>query len=350
MLVLIVVTAATVLAAFVASYQKQLQTQEAQTHNRNLESLRVLSVDPTPTTAVTSGTGTASTATFSTTANSSGVVTASGTGFGTTGDAITLSFGSTPLTPTSCSVGMFAMTTITTTPAGAFTCLVRIPLGYVGSTPFAATDATTPLDTITLHVVASPAIGVVAFTIASLSVNPSSVTAILVESAPLLNYTITGDITGSLNLSQGAPSQFTIGTFGEAKLVVSLWSNPDVFLSLNTYIKVELLTTLDNDFSQVFVPPVAVAQISTIQSLVNGTPVTLPLLDGSKSFPTGNSTLVAWSWGVSGTGSCAGQFVGEQVALTGCPTDAHTTETYVATLTTTDSSGLIATSTVSFSY
>jgi len=44
MLVLIVVAASIAFAAFVASYQKQLQTQENATNQRNLESLRVLSL------------------------------------------------------------------------------------------------------------------------------------------------------------------------------------------------------------------------------------------------------------------------------------------------------------------
>ena len=44
MLVLIVVAASIALAAFVASYQKQLQAQQAESHERNLESLRVLDV------------------------------------------------------------------------------------------------------------------------------------------------------------------------------------------------------------------------------------------------------------------------------------------------------------------
>jgi len=46
MLVLIVVVAATSLAIFVAQYQKQLQSQEALTHARNLEDLTVLHVAP----------------------------------------------------------------------------------------------------------------------------------------------------------------------------------------------------------------------------------------------------------------------------------------------------------------
>jgi len=44
MLVLIVVAASIALAAFIASYQKQLQTQEAASQQRNLESLKVLNI------------------------------------------------------------------------------------------------------------------------------------------------------------------------------------------------------------------------------------------------------------------------------------------------------------------
>jgi flagellin-like protein len=45
-LVLIVVSAATVFAAFVAGYQSQVQAEEAASHLRSLESLKVLSVSP----------------------------------------------------------------------------------------------------------------------------------------------------------------------------------------------------------------------------------------------------------------------------------------------------------------
>jgi len=44
MLVVIVVSAATLLAAFVATYQKQLQTEETFTHDQNLESIHLLSL------------------------------------------------------------------------------------------------------------------------------------------------------------------------------------------------------------------------------------------------------------------------------------------------------------------
>jgi len=44
MLVLIVVAASIALAAFVASYQKQLQAQQAESHARSLESLKVLDI------------------------------------------------------------------------------------------------------------------------------------------------------------------------------------------------------------------------------------------------------------------------------------------------------------------
>ncbi len=48
MLVLIVIGAAVAFAAFVATYEKQLLTQEAVNHDRALESIRVLTVTPVP--------------------------------------------------------------------------------------------------------------------------------------------------------------------------------------------------------------------------------------------------------------------------------------------------------------
>ena len=45
MLIVIVVTAATLLAAFVASYQKQVQNQEAYAHEQSLESIKILGLE-----------------------------------------------------------------------------------------------------------------------------------------------------------------------------------------------------------------------------------------------------------------------------------------------------------------
>ncbi len=53
MLILIVVSAATLLAAFVASYQAQLQKQESYSHDQSLESIHILSVNTTLNTAGT---------------------------------------------------------------------------------------------------------------------------------------------------------------------------------------------------------------------------------------------------------------------------------------------------------
>jgi len=232
--------------------------------------------------------------------------------------------------------------------------LVPIPLGYIGPTLFTATDNMNAANDVSFNVAASQTttIGLMGLTIASLSINPSSVTGILINNAPLLDYNVSGDMTGSLNLTQGAPYQFTIGAEGEVTVTAYLWSNPDVFLYLNTFIKVQFLTVLTNEFTQVFVSPVAVAQVGTIQSYGGSPPgpETLPLLDGSKSFPSGNATLVSWSWAVDGSGSCALQYGGQEVALSSPCTSHSPPVSYDATLTITDSNGLSATASVSFSY
>ena len=248
MLVLIVVTAATAFAAFVATYQKQVQTQQAQAHARSLESLRVLGVHPT---------------------------------------------------------------------AAAGSTITRINL-----------------------------------TIASLSVESSGVTGILIDDAPLLVYTATGDISGALNLS--APIAFTIVAFGQVLISASFPSNP-IPLDLTKYIKIEVLTSLDNSFIQVFVPPTAIAQVSTIQTFAGGVPATVPLLDGSESFPMGNATIVSWTWtvtpvGTSPTPSCAGSFAGEQVVVPHTCQALGTPVNYYANLTATDSTGLLGKSSTVFSY
>jgi flagellin-like protein len=210
MLVIIVVTAATLLAAFVASYQKQLQAEQAFTHDQNLESLRILGLNTT-------------------------VRNGSYTTFG--------------------------------------------------------------------------------FTLASKYVNPSSVLNITINSQPLkfFNWSDVAEGTkghfrgGALNLSpfeevyialdlNPASSNFSFFGIGSVPL-------PNHYLVFNVY------TLLQNDFTQIYLPPTPLAVVSDID-LSAGNPITL--LDGSTSFQSGgNSSIVDWAWTVTG-----GSFISTVTAIT----------------------------------
>lgn len=201
-LILIVVSAATLLAAFVASYQKQLQTEESFTHDQSLESIHILGL----TTAVSGGNYT--------------------------------KFG---------------------------------------------------------------------FTLASKYVNPSIILDISINSEPLKHFNWT-------DLSTSQSGRFTLGQdlnlspFEEVSITLNLDPPNDTYSFLNNtslpqpdqYLTFNVYTVLQNDFTQVFLPPTPLAVVSEIDPSGNN-PITL--LDGSMSFQPGtNTSLVSWGWTVSGGG------------------------------------------------
>ena len=213
MLIVIVVAAAVALAAFVASYQKQLQSEEAQSQQRSLESLKILSISPV-------------------------------------------------LDPTNSSLW----------------------------------------DNFT-------------FVLASEYVNPSIVDAISLNGQPLKVYwvsNLTSPIGPPIAYSGSVP--FTLAPRQEVVVAVNLtapggdytWYSvyDDSFLLTTTdYIELSVYTALQNTFTQVFVPPTAIAVVSSLTTLSGGVYVTAPILDGSNSFQPGNGTVVAWNWDVTNTTS-----------------------------------------------
>ncbi|MCI4341019.1 MAG: hypothetical protein L3K11_01375 [Thermoplasmata archaeon] len=218
MLVLIVVVAATAFSAFVATYQKQLQAEQAIQHNRALESIDIIRVSPTL---------------------------------------------------------------------------------NVSAHTWAAFN----------------------FTIVSLDINPTVITSASVNGQPLRQYSAI-----ALNLSTGATEQITIGAGGELALGAreqfnilvnatpgssSSFYASATSIPFTSFVQLELFTAYGNDFKGAFIPPTAIATISALQSFNNGTPTTIPLLDGSNSFQPGNATIVAWNWNVT-PGSESG--LGEKLA------------------------------------
>jgi hypothetical protein len=252
MLVLIVVVAATAFSAFVASYQKQLQAEQALAHDRALESIDIIRVSPTL---------------------------------------------------------------------------------NVSAHSWASFN----------------------FTVVSLDVNPSVITSVSVNGQPLRQYAAIG-----LNLTTGAVETITIGAGGELALGareqfnILVNANPGntssfyasaTAIPYTSYVELELFTAYGNDFTGEFLPPTAIATISALQSFNNGTPTTIPLLDGSNSFQPGNATIVAWNWNVV-PGNESG--FGEKVAA---PYLVHTfgpPVIYTVFLNVTNSDGLIGFDQISY--
>lgn len=246
MLVLIVVGAATALSVFVASYQKQLQAQQALSQQRGLETLKVLRVTPT--------------------------LNANGTAW-----------------------------------------------------------------------------SLLNFTVASLYINPATVTELSINNNPVKQYTA-----WKLNLSTGsfgaitvaAGGQLALGAREQLNVIVNLTPGPNYsfyassfVLHTTDFVKVEVFTALENDFGRIFIPPTAIGIVTTIQSW-NGTAfVPVTVLDASGSFqPPGNSTIVAWTWKITPDGT---SYSGEKAVAQ----FNRLFVTHNVTLAVTNSDGLISTDT-----
>ncbi len=216
MLVVIVVAAATAFSFFVASYQKQLQAEEALNHNKSLEDLRILALTPNATAAPPA-------------LNSIIIEIASSDVNPTTVDGMTLN---------GLAVVYYTVVTFSGMPLDRPECL--------NGDPFAA----------------------------------SNVTCVLPVTAESQEFV-------KLNVSQ-ADKNYSFPAYTK----VTLYEN-------STFV-FDLFTSLGNEFSQSFVPPVAIAHLSFVSSVTNSNPI----LDGSDSYqPSGTSgqniTIDEWSWTVT---------------------------------------------------
>ncbi len=257
-LVLIVVSAATVFAAFVATYQAQVQAEEAASHQRSLESLKVLSVSP-----------------------------------------------------------------------------------QLNSTTKDTWDNLT-------------------FVISNRDINPTIIESISINRNPVKTY-----IANITNLTTGAYQTGEIGALGTITILpdeqftitvcaipspgLSSFYNPAP-LSTTSYLQLDLYTAYSNDFSGVFVPPSAVAVITYLTTDNGSGVVNIPILDGSHSIESPNTTLEAWNWSVTCQGSAAlcgtitgpnasWNVYGQEVSLENLTAG----RTYSVFLTVTDSDGLMGT-------
>jgi len=260
MLVLIVVGAAVAFSAFIASYQKQVQAEEQQAHNRALEDFRVLGMN------------------------------------------LTL-------------------------------------------------NGTTPTNVAFLN-----------FTLANLDVQNSTVTGISLNGNPVRSYAAflidphTGSASGTL-VPPGFELNVTPGTQAWIKVNLQIGSTgptgysmfaPSYVLSVTDHVKINIYTGLVNDFVQTFIPPTAVAFVSSIQSWNGMSYVNDPVLDGSQSLQAGNATILSWDWTVTDHNTSAltittTMYSGEKVALA---TTYAPDNLYFANLTVTNSDGLVGFGTV----
>jgi flagellin-like protein len=143
------------------------------------------------------------------------------------------------------------------------------------------------------------------FTLVSDYINPSYVTEIQINDQPLKQYEIT-----DLNFTTGMVVHTPVpaGTYFELapqqQVTVNInFTGPTAsfytpfVLTASQYVKIDVYTQLDNEFSRVFLPPTAIAVVSNTTTST-GTQTTL--LDGSMSFqPEGNATVISWTWSIT---------------------------------------------------
>jgi len=153
------------------------------------------------------------------------------------------------------------------------------------------------------------------FTIASEYVNPSGILDVYINGDPLLDFAwenVSTNTFGTYN-PQTSANDMIVLPFQQVILQTCL--NPSCvtrggtisnsFLpgdapEPNHYIKFDVFTHLDNDFSRSYLPPTPLPVISELNPSGNNP---LTLLDGSSSIqPGGNTSIVNWAWTVSGQG------------------------------------------------
>lgn len=150
------------------------------------------------------------------------------------------------------------------------------------------------------------------FVLASEYINPSIVDSISLNGQPLqafwaVNLSNPNGVpvaysSSTLSLLTLAPRQQVIVevnlTLGPGGHFDSIY-NPSFFLTTTDYIEVSVYTQLQNTFSAVFIPPTAIAVVSSLATYSGGLYETIPILDGSNSFAATNETVVEWDWNVT---------------------------------------------------
>ena len=156
------------------------------------------------------------------------------------------------------------------------------------------------------------------FTIASEYVNPSGVLDFYINGNPLLDFAwdnVSTNTFGTYN-AQSPPNGNPLSVLPFQQVIIQTClvvtcpthgggSIADSFLpgeepAPNHYLKFDIFTHLDNDFTQSYLPPTPLPVVTELNPSGNN-PITL--LDGSASLqPGGNASIVNWAWTVSGLG------------------------------------------------
>jgi hypothetical protein len=179
------------------------------------------------------------------------------------------------------------------------------------------------------------------------------VTGISIDNAAVRNYSA-----WALNLTTGIFSWITVGTGGQLSLYpqeqvnilidaaanlpaanTSSFYDNSTAIPVGAFLKIELFTALQNDFTRVFIPPTAVALVTPLETFSAGNYTTVPILDGSNSYQSGNATIIEWNWSVTplpsgSTIHLSGERVADDSTVAG--------KTYAVVLIVTNSDGLFS--------
>ncbi|HYA57373.1 MAG TPA: archaellin/type IV pilin N-terminal domain-containing protein [Thermoplasmata archaeon] len=207
-----------------------------------------------------------------------------------------------------------------------------------------------------------PALADLRLEVASLDVNSIGVNGMSANGQPVVNYTVTNSAGGALGPTEClngdplAPANsscyLTIPAESQVFLDLNLqvgakayaFGGSDVILTESGLLKVDTYTSLGNVFVQAFVPPVAIAGVTFVDSY--------PILDGTASYQPGTNSSVAvsvdqWSWAVTAnaTANDTGPKSGQEVEL-GLPFTRGVS--YTIQLTVTNSESLIGSTQISY--
>jgi flagellin-like protein len=208
---------------------------------------------------------------------------------------------------------------------------------------------------LTLNATTPTTVAILNVTLANLDIQNSTITGISINGNPVRTYSayLIDPETGSAAVV-AVPSGFELNVTPETQAWIQInlmigsrgysMFSPSVVLSVTDHVKVNVYTALVNDFVQTFVPPTAVAFVSSIQSWNGVSYVNDPVLDGSQSLQSGNATLITWTWTVTDHNSTligppvTTVYGGEKVALANTYAPENL---YFANLTLTNSDGLV---------
>jgi flagellin-like protein len=190
------------------------------------------------------------------------------------------------------------------------------------------------------------------FTLASEYVNPSIILGISINNYPLVSFSWK-NLSSNAWFTNVLPEQLTLAPLQEIFVSTNLnngFLSPSAIPLPNQYIKFDIYTELQNDFTRIFLPPVALGVVSETNPSAGGN---MTLLDGSTSFqPGGNASIVQWNWLVSGGGLPTNHtltFQGEECEVSpALPALTGTQLPYAIVLTVTSSDGLLGTVDLSY--